>query len=111
MIPCLECSTPVPQTARRRREFCCDGHRKAFHNRRMTRGAEAYDLFRAIRRERKIAKSLDLWTELCRLETLWEDDDRAVGRITKSYFEPERALRHLKDTRDRVPKTNVGFAR
>lgn len=77
----------------------------------MMRGAEAYDLFRAIRRERKTAKELDLWTELCRLETLWEDEDRAAGRATKSYFEPERALRHLKDARDRVPKTNVGHVR
>ncbi len=111
MIPCLECSSPVPQPSRRRREFCCDDHRRTFHNRRALRAAEICDLFRAIRRERKLAKRLDLWTEMCRTETLWEDEDRAAGRATKSYLEPERALKNLREVRDRVPKTNVGFLR
>lgn len=111
MIPCLECSLPVQQTSRRERLFCCAEHGQLFHHRRRQRGAEIYDLFRAIRRERKMAKDMDLWTEMCRLETLWEDEDRAAGRVTKSYLAPVQALRNLKEIRDRVPSTNVGYVR
>lgn len=109
--PCLECGSPVPQTARRKREFCCREHSNDFQNRRKSRGAEIYDLFRAMRRDRAKAKELDIWTEMCRLDTLWEDEDRTSGRVTKSYLDPERALHQLKNVRDRVPSTNVGYVR
>lgn len=90
---CHECGASF--TARRHDAcFCSTPCRKTFHNRRAVRGAEMYDLFRALRRERSKASSLNLWTELCRLELRWfEEDD---GRRT--YLPPEEALLALRES-------------
>lgn len=63
----------------------------------MQRGAELYDLFRALRRQRSEAKRLNIWTEICRLELAWqmEDDKMRPGR--RSYMQPEKALANLFD--------------
>lgn len=108
MCRCLECGSDTGAPSRRGmpKRFCCPEHKRAFNIRRANRGAEAYDLIRAIRRDRALAQELDLWTELCRLDTLWEDEDRAAGRVTKSYKPPAMALQDLRD-RDRVPMTNI----
>ena len=77
--------------------FCSTDCRKAFENRRMTRGAELYDLFRAMRRERDKAKELGIWSEMCRLEFRWQEEDEAERPGRKSYRPPKRALDKLRD--------------
>jgi predicted nucleotidyltransferase component of viral defense system len=69
----------------------------SFNNRRMKRGAEMYDLFRALRRERSQAKELNIWTELCRLEKKWNDEDEAERDGRKAYMPPQKALANLLD--------------
>lgn len=93
---CIECSAPL--SARRiGQEFCNTSCRQRFNNRRMQRGAEIYDLFRALRRERSQAKALNIWTEICRLELGWnmEDEKQRPGR--RSYMRPQKALANLYD--------------
>lgn len=92
---CQECNEPV--TGKRGR-FCSTPCRQAFNNRRMQRGAQAYDLFRAIRRERDVAKQLGLWTELCRLELGWQEEDQKERPGRRSYVDPKVAVAHLLDT-------------
>ncbi len=78
-------------------EFCKPSCRQTFNNRRMQRGAEMYDLFRALRRERSEAKALNLWTELCRLELQYQMEDEAERPGRRSYMPPKKALGLLKD--------------
>lgn len=63
----------------------------------MQRGAELYDLFRALRRDRGVAKEMNLWTQLCRLELKWQQEDEVArpGRI--SYMPPAKAIMILFD--------------
>lgn len=90
---CTECGSSF--TARRHdAAFCSTDCRKTFHNRRAVRGSEMYDLFRALRRERSKAKTLNIWTELCRLELRWHEED--AGR--KTYLAPEDALLALRES-------------
>ncbi|MDK2769930.1 MAG: hypothetical protein KYX69_19705 [Sphingomonas sp.] len=95
-IACLECETAVSD-ARKGQGFCCDACRSAFNNRRKRRGADAYDIFRALRRERSTAKRLNLWTELCRLELKWQMEDEAERPGRRSYVPPDQALANLYD--------------
>lgn len=93
---CQECSAPL--SARRRgKEFCNATCRQRFNNRRMQRGAELYDLFRALRRERNTAKAMNLWTEICRLELAWNMDDEKQRPGRRSYMRPSKALANLYD--------------
>lgn len=93
---CRECGTPLTD-ARTGQEFCTREHRQDFNNRRMQRGAEMYDLFRALRRERGEAKELNIWTLLCRLELKWQEDDAADRPGRRSYMPPNKALNNLFD--------------
>ncbi len=63
----------------------------------MQRGADMYDLFRALRRERGKAKDLNLWTALCQLEKKWNDEDGEKRDGRKSYMPPQKALANLYD--------------
>jgi hypothetical protein len=63
----------------------------------MQRGAELYDLFRALRRERSTAKALNLWTQICRLELGWHMDDEKQRPGRRSYMPPTKALTILFD--------------
>lgn len=105
---CAECDNPI---SGRTKQFCSTKCRMAFNNRRMQRGAEIYDLFRALRLERDQAKALGLWSEICRLEFVWqqEDDRERPGR--RSYVPPKKALAHLADKgslpRGKVMWTNI----
>lgn len=103
---CRECGAPFAATkktgkveavAYAPRRFCSTECRKAFNNRRAMRGAEAYDLLRAMRRERAEAKEMNLWTAICRLEEKWqaEDDHDRPGR--RSYIPPAEAVMQLVD--------------
>lgn len=91
---CLECGDAY-QPRHPAQLFCCAAHGKAFNNRRAVRGAEIYDLFCALRNDRPEAKRLGVWTEMCRLELNWRDDDQRAGRRTQSYLPPSMALRNL----------------
>lgn len=93
---CQECGEDI--TGRRQgQEFCSPTCRQTFNNRRMQRGAELYDLFRALRRERADAKELGLWTQLCRLELKWQGEDEAKRPGRRSYMPPKKAIMILKD--------------
>ncbi len=93
---CHECAEPLTD-ARGGQEFCTKACRQTFNNRRMQRGAEMYDLFRALRRERSDAKELNIWTELCRLELKWQTEDDAARPGRRSYMPPQKALSNLRD--------------
>lgn len=92
---CQECGNPL--SGRRGQEFCAPRCRQTFNNRRMQRGAELYDLFRALRRERSDAKDLNLWTHLCRLELKWQTEDETARPGRRSYMPPTKAITILKD--------------
>lgn len=92
---CFECG--ISPTPRRSQLFCNSDCRQAFNNRRMQRGADLYDLFRALRRERDKAKALGIWTQICRLELGWQEQDEAERPGRRSYMPPERALANLLD--------------
>lgn len=77
--------------------FCCTPCRQAFNNRRMQRGAELYDLFRTLRRERAEAKKLNIWTEICRLELGWQIEDNEKRNGRKSYMPAKKAIANLLD--------------
>lgn len=77
--------------------FCSSPCRQAFNNRRMQRGADLYDLFRALRRDRAKAKNLNLWTLMCQLEKKWNDEDAEKRDGRKSYMPPQKALANLFD--------------
>jgi hypothetical protein len=94
---CLECGK-LWNERKHDRLFCSSAHRLAFNNRRMKRGAEMYDLFRAMRRERDQAKLLGLWAEMCRLELRWQQEDDAQRPGRRSYMPPEKALMNLRET-------------
>lgn len=93
---CQDCGHPI--SARRSgQEFCSPKCRQTFNNRRMQRGAELYDLFRAMRRDRSEAKDLNIWTQLCRLELNWQGQDDAERPGRRSYMPPKKALANLHD--------------
>lgn len=99
---CLECGGRMQTTRDGPHVFCSSGCRKSFNNRRMRRGAQLYDLFMAMRHERKEAEGERVWSALCRLAAEWrsEDDDQRGGR--KSWGDWRKILRlnpHLKGMR------------
>ena len=93
---CLECGNPLA-AARRPKLFCAAPCRQTFNNRRMQRGADMYDLFRALRRERSKSGELNIWTLMCQLEKRWNDEDAAQRPDRKSYIPPKRAIANLFD--------------
>jgi len=86
---CRECTAKLEPTRNCHAEFCNAGCRIAWRNRRASRGAELYDVFMAIRFNRKAASALGLWALMCRMASNWKDEDRAADR--QSYFKPEEA--------------------
>jgi hypothetical protein len=94
---CLECGNALTASRQPERLFCSTVCRQAFNNRRMQRGAELYDLFRALRRERAEAKQLNIWTQICRLELAWQMEDEKTRQGRKSYMPAKRALANLLD--------------
>lgn len=98
---CRECGAPfVPGNTHG--EFCSTACRKAFANRRMTRGAELYDLLMVLRYERPLARAKSVFTLLCRAaqrfrearlreragRPSWEHPDKIVSR--RPYLRAER---------------------
>ena len=112
---CRECGDAYTVTlggkGRERGVFCSTEHSRMFANRAMLRGQQVYHLFRNLRRHRSEAKRLGVWTAMCQLETMWEDEDRKAGRKTKSYKPAKEELDYLFHARDLHPTTNVGIQR
>lgn len=75
-------------------DFCSPAHGKLFNNRRAVRGAELYDLFCGLRTERAESKALGVWTEMCRLELRWKEEDGGRRR----YLPIRTALRRLRES-------------
>lgn len=67
-----------------RAAFCGTPHRKAWHNRRMQRGSELYDLYMALRYDRQSAKAKQAMTVLSNLARAFRDADVAKreGRLS-----------------------------
>ena len=96
LISCRECGKAL-NNADRRAEFCGSPCRKTWNNRRMVRGAELYDLMMALRFNRAEAKAQNVWSLMCRLASVWMEEDKAAGRTT---FKPpgevkDRMTRYL----------------
>lgn len=89
--PCLECGAPF--LARQAdAEFCALACRKAWNNRRLLRGAELYDLFMALRWDRRTVTGLHVFTALSRLAAGFrrEDTQQRAGR--RSWASPVRII-------------------
>lgn len=102
---CLECGKPTGER-REGAQFCCAPCRQSFNNRRRDRGAEMYDLFRALRRERGMAKALKLWTKMTQLELRWQEEDERDRPGRRSYTPPQRAIANLQD-RGSLPRGDL----
>ena len=76
---CPECRTEFT-TAHHSKKFCSNPCKKAFNNRRMTRGAVVYDAFMSMRYDRGWAKAAGLWTLLCAIASEWRAEDNDKGR-------------------------------
>lgn len=78
---CLECGNRITE-ARKPKMFCSTPCRQTFNNRRMQRGAQLYDMFMAMRYERKSAEDHGAWAIMCRMAMDFrrEDDLEREGR-------------------------------
>lgn len=94
--PCRECTT-LFKRYRASSTFCSAACRRIWNNRRAMRGAELYDLFRAMRNERAIAAEIGLWKDICRLEKTWTEEDDRERPDRRSYIPPQEAVRWLID--------------
>lgn len=72
---CSECGRSYT-AAKQHGDFCAGDCRKAWNNRRMTRGAEVYDLLMAWRYDRKVSGAVKAWTLLCRMARGFREQDR-----------------------------------
>lgn len=91
---CNECGSGY--TPRRCDEFFCSVPcRKSFDNRAMVRGRELYHLFMVMRYERGLAKALGIWAIMCRMATVWRDEDHRDRGGRKSWQAPARIVSKL----------------
>lgn len=91
---CAECAAEFKgeRTAR----FCSSAHRTAYHNRSMKRGKVAMPLMLAWRTGKNHTKNrgnvgqrdVAAWAfgQLCALADVWNDEDRAAGRMPSWQF-------------------------
>lgn len=84
---CAECGTDF-RSAKRHAAFCGDPCKRAWNNRRATRGAVVYDLLMALRHERKLATTLKVWSLLCRLAQAFAEEDHLQRAGRKSWRSP-----------------------
>lgn len=87
---CRECGKPLNPDRKASTEFCGTACRIAWRNRRMSRGADLYDAFMAMRFDREAAKDKGLWALMCRMASSWNEEDKAAGR--QSYFPPKETV-------------------
>lgn len=81
---CDECGSTFV-TNRREATFCSDEHRKAWHNRRMKRGAELYDLVMSMRFDRKHAADEGLWSQVCAMASAYNTADKTLRGGRRSW--------------------------
>ncbi|MFN3549265.1 MAG: transcriptional regulator [Mesorhizobium sp.] len=81
---CLECGDPFPRGLRPA-EFCGRKCVQSWNNRRMTRGAEIYDLIMTIRYDRQRATLFKVWRTINRLAALFREQDRAERANRRSW--------------------------
>lgn len=99
---CANCGAEF-EAKRPEAENCSDKCRKARNNRRMTRGAEAYDVLMNMRFERGAAKEEKLWSLLCAMASEWKAEDEAMNARTHQSLPNS-----LKDkVKYRVVKTTI----
>lgn len=82
---CRECGASLSGRDPRA-EVCSVACRKSFNNRRMTRGAELYDLFMNLRYERGLAKTFGLYRLMCRMAQAWREEDKRDRDGRASYL-------------------------
>ena len=87
---CLECGGP--RDLHRAGSFCCTPCRKAWGNRRMTRGAELYDLYMAHRFEREAASAMGVFQAINRLASIFRQEDNQVREGRRSWRSPREVL-------------------
>jgi hypothetical protein len=85
---CLECGGPGSAFG----DFCCAACRKSWNNRRMVRGAELYDLFMALRYERRTAYPMGLFGIISRAAAMFRREDLAERAGRKSWRAPSDIL-------------------
>lgn len=89
--PCLECGLPF-MARQADAEFCGLACRKAWNNRRLLRGAELYDLFMALRWDRRAATGLHVFTALSRLAAGFRREDTQERSGRRSWASPARII-------------------
>ncbi len=87
---CRECNTPLAATRKENAEFCAVPCRIAWRNRRMSRGADLYDVFMALRFDRAVAYEKGLYALMCRMASTWNEEDKVSGR--QSYFPADETV-------------------
>ncbi len=88
---CLECGKALPARTYngRERKFCSTGCRKIWNNRRMIRGAVAYDEIMKWRYDRHNAK--DSLTTLAQIASMFRGKDKRARNGRRSWInDPER---------------------
>lgn len=88
---CLECGQALARRDKRAR-FCGNSCRGKFNQRRAKRGAELYDLFMAMRYDRKAATKAGAWSRMCRLGELYRDQDVIERDGRTSWQDLQKAL-------------------
>ena len=88
---CTECGTEHESTVRHA-DFCSPLCRKAFNNRRAVRGAKLYDLLMALRHERGLARTLKVWSFICRLASTYREEDCRERAGRHSWRSPRQVL-------------------
>lgn len=86
---CQECGRAGPAMPG---GFCCHRCRAAFNNRRAKRGAELYDLFMALRFDRRAATTLKLWRIVNRMASRWRSEDVTARAGRASWRPPSDVL-------------------
>lgn len=91
---CRECGKSLADK-RQGAVFCSPEHRKTWNNRRMVRGAELYDLFMALRYDRKAANEVGAWSVMTNLSRAMRDSDNLMRDGRQSW--------NLRETMERLP--------
>ncbi len=86
---CKECGKQF-EAKRQDAVFCGSGCRLRFNNRRITRGAELYDLVMEMRFDRAAAKGTKAWSELCYVAGRFRDEDKDQRDGRKSWSSSTR---------------------
>ena len=87
---CLECGGR--RDLHRAGSFCCTPCRKAWGNRRMTRGAELYDLYMVLRYDRQTGVEIGAFQAINRLVSIFRQEDNRERAGRRSWRPPREVL-------------------